>query len=272
MLLLELGLDATARKPHLCCPMIDNPWFYALAIPAVIIAGISKAGFAGGVGLVAVPMMALVISPVQAAGIMLPLLIAMDGMSIVAYRKKFDARNLKLLLPGAVIGIALGTLTFGFVNEDVVRLLIGVVAAGFSVYFLRPQSVKLSPSKGGPTSGILCGAAAGFTSFVSHAGSPPVQLHLMPQQLDKSIYVGTTVMFFGVVNLLKLPPYALLGQLAPGNLMTSLALVPCVPIGIALGLWLHKIIPADVFYRVCYGGVFLVGLKLLWDGVSGLMA
>jgi uncharacterized membrane protein YfcA len=111
----------------------------------------------------------------------------------------------------------------------------------------------------------------GYTSFVAHAGSPPFQVYMLPQKLDKTIYVGTSVMFFFAVNWLKLPAYAWLGQLAPGNLMTSAVLLPLAPVGVLLGLWLHNIIPEKPFYRVIYAMIFVVGLKLLWDGVSGLI-
>jgi len=249
--------------------MIADPVFYALAVPAVLMVGISKGGFAGGIGLIAVPMMALVIPPVQAAGIMLPILIAMDLMSAWAYRTKWDKTNLFILLPGAVIGIAFGTATAHFVSDDAVRLIIGSVAVLFTLhYWFRGGEARAAT---GPNriKGTLWGTVGGYTSFVAHAGSPPFQVYMLPQKLDKTIYVGTSVMFFTVVNWVKLPAYAWLGQLAPGNLMTSAVLLPLAPIGVLLGIWLHNIIPEKPFYRVIYTMIFIVGLKLLWDGASG---
>ena len=130
--------------------------------------------------------------------------------------------------------------------------------------------VSALPARGTWLSGTLCGMGAGFTSFVSHAGTPPFQMHMLPQRLDKTVYVGTSVMFFASLNVMKTLPYALLGQLDVGNLETSAALIPLAPIGMMLGIWLHKIIPEKPFYRVCYAMVLVVGIKLLWDAIADL--
>jgi len=250
--------------------LISDPLFYVVAIPAVIMVGISKGGFAGGIGLIAVPLMALTISPLQAAGIMLPILMVMDAMGVWAYRKKWDARNLFILLPGAVIGIGLGAATARFVSDDMVRSIIGFVAVAFTLHYWFSGGEGRPAQEPSRPRGTLWGLVGGYTSFVAHAGSPPFQVYMLPQKLDKSIYVGTSVMFFAVVNWVKLAPYAWLGQLAPENLMTSAVLLPFAPIGIVLGLWLHNIIPEKPFFRVIYGMIFIVGLKLLWDGLAGL--
>jgi len=233
-----------------------------------LITGISKGGFAGGIGLLAVPMMALIINPVQAAGIMLPILVVMDVFGVVAYRKTFDKRNLKLLLPGAVVGIGIGALTSGIVSAHYVKLVVGIITVAFALYWYTPK--KDTPVKRGWVSGTLCGIGAGFTSFVSHAGTPPFQMHMLPQRLNKTLYVGTSVMFFAALNFIKTVPYALLGQLGPSNLKTSLVLIPLAPVGMMLGIWLHNIIPEKPFYRVCYAMVLIVGVKLLWDAIADL--
>ncbi|HXZ68545.1 MAG TPA: sulfite exporter TauE/SafE family protein [Alphaproteobacteria bacterium] len=248
--------------------MIHNPWFYAVGAFAVLMTGVSKGGFAGGIGLLAVPLMALIINPVQAAGIMLPILVAMDVFGVIAYRKTFDKRNLLMLLPGSVVGVGIGALTSGLVSEHYVKLVVGIITVAFALYWYTPKSDK--PAKRGWLSGTLCGTGAGFTSFVSHAGTPPFQMHMLPQRLDKTIYVGTSVMFFASLNAMKTLPYALLGQLNTGNLKTSAVLIPLAPIGMMLGIWLHNIIPEKPFYRVCYAMVLVVGIKLLWDAIAGL--
>jgi len=248
--------------------MIHNPWFYAVGAFAVLMTGVSKGGFAGGIGLLAVPLMALIINPVQAAGIMLPILVAMDVFGVIAYRKRFDKRNLTLLLPGAIVGVGIGALTSGIVSEHYVKLVVGIITVGFALYWYTPKGDK--PASRGWLSGTLCGAGAGFTSFVSHAGTPPFQMHMLPQRLDKTLYVGTSVMFFAALNMMKTLPYALLGQLNTGNLETSAVLIPLAPVGMMLGIWLHKIIPEKPFYRVCYAMVLVVGIKLLWDAIADL--
>jgi uncharacterized protein len=248
--------------------MITDPWFYALAIPALLATGISKGGFAGGIGLIAVPLMALTISPVQAAGIMLPILIAMDMIGVWAWRKSIDKRNLLYLLPGAALGIGIGALTAGFVEDDHVRLLVGTIAilfVGNHFFGLANEGPAHGPDK---IRGTLWGALGGFTSFVAHAGSPPYQIYMLPQKPDKSIYVGTSVMFFTIINLIKLPAYGILGQLAPGNLMTAMVLLPLAPLGMVLGIKLHHKIPEGPFFKVTYALIFFVGLKLIYDGLT----
>ncbi len=251
--------------------IITNPWFYAAAVPGILLTGISKGGFAGGIVLIAVPLMALTVSPIQAAGIMLPILILMDAIGVWAYRKSWDRRNLFIMLPGAVIGITIGGLTAHLVSEDSVRLIVGGIAVAFTMhYWFRGGETRAATSPN-IAKGAFWGALGGYTSFVAHAGSPPFQIYMLPQKLDKTLLVGTSVMFFAAVNWVKLVPYYMLDQLNPGNLWTSLLLLPLAPIGMVLGLWLHDKVPERPFYRIIYAMIFLVGLKLLWDGLSGLI-
>lgn len=252
--------------------MITDPWFYAAAVPAVLIVGLSKGGFAGGLGILGVPLMALTVSPLQAAGIMLPILCAMDLIGIWAYRRSFDRTNLLILLPGAAFGIFLGWLTADYADEAFVLILVGGIAVAFALDHWIGRRESQSPRPRNRTKGSLWGAVGGFTSFVAHAGGPPFQVYMLPQKLDKRLYVGTSVFFFWLVNLMKLPPYAALGQLKFGNLETALVLLPLAPIGMLLGFRLLHIIPEKPFYRIAYVLVFLVGCKLLWDGVNALAA
>lgn len=246
-----------------------TPWFYALAVLAVILTGISKSGFAGGVGTLTVPLMAMMISPLVAAAIMLPILCLMDVMTIWAYRDRWDRRNLLLLLPGAGVGIVIGALTFDQVDEQAVRLILGVIAIGFALNYFLPRRGPATARRGNPAVGVACGTVAGITSFVAHAGGPPVQFFLLPQRLDKSVFVGTSVVFFFVVNLVKVVPYAWLGQFAAENLTTSLLLAPAAPVGVWLGLKLHRLVSQSLFYRLSYAMMIVAGGKLLWDGLAG---
>jgi uncharacterized membrane protein YfcA len=252
--------------------MIVDPLFYLMAVPAVLLAGISKGGFGGGLGILAVPLMSLAVAPPQAAAVMLPILCVMDLMGVWAYRGKWDRANMVILVPAAVLGIALGALTYRYMDATLVRYLIGFLAVGFTLdYWLRPADASArgpSLSRGG-----FWGAVSGFTSFVAHAGGPPLGVYLLPQRLHRTRFVGTAAVFFIVVNYVKLVPYAWLGQLNLGNLSTSLVLAPLAPLGMGLGLWLHSRVSEVWFYRVCYTLLFGAGIKLLLDaaGESGLL-
>ncbi len=250
--------------------MIETTLFYPLAIVAILIVGISKSGFGGGLGVLAVPLMSLVIAPPQAAAILLPLLIVMDWLTIWHYRRQWDKRNLLILLPAAIVGIILGGLFFRYLSNAHIRILVGALAVMFvGNFFLKKRSIK---SHGADVPrGLLWGSIAGFTSFGVHAGGPPINIYLLPQQLDKSIFVGTTVLFFTIVNLIKVVPYMLLGQFSTGNLLTSLFLAPLAPLGVWLGVKLHSRVNEKLFYNLCYIFLFITGLKLLYDGFSEVL-
>lgn len=246
--------------------MLQDPIFILTAIFAVLITGISKGGL-GGLGLFAVPILSLSISPVQAAGIMLPILIVMDWISVWAYRKHWNKRLLVLLLPGALLGIAVGGLLADRVSEDFVRGCVGVIAVLFPIYAVAGARLRTGEDwlKDNRPMAWLSGSVAGFTSFVAHAGGPPFKAYVLPQNLEKRIYAGTAVMFFFVVNAVKLVPYAMLGQFDKTNLTTSAALIPLAPIGVLIGVWLVKRINQIIFYRIMYSLIFITGVKLLWD-------
>jgi|TARA_R110002049_G_scaffold29305_13_gene99614 uncharacterized membrane protein YfcA len=233
----------------------------------VVITGISKGGF-GGLALLAVPLMALTISPLQSAGIILPILIVMDWVSVWAYRKHWDRNILFLMLPGAIVGIATGTFLAGYLNDQIVLVCVGAIALIFPLYAVFKPKGRKDVIAGNRPLGFIAGTVAGFTSFVAHAGGPPFQAYALPQNLEKRVYAGTAVMFFFVVNFVKILPYAMLGQLDQANLTISLILIPLAPIGVLIGVALVKRIDHQTFYRIMYGLIFAVGLKLIWDGLT----
>lgn len=245
--------------------MITDPLFYALAVPAVIFVGLAKGGFVGALAMLGVPLMALVISPVQAAGIMLPILIAMDVFALWAYRGVYHLPNLKILLPSAILGIAVGWATAAFVSAAHVKIIVGIVALMFTLDYWIGWRGERQP---GPSvaKGGFWGTIAGFTSFVSHAGGAPLQMYLLPQRLEPRVFVGTGVVFFAVVNWIKVIPYAALGQLDTANLTTSLVLAPLAPLSIFTGAYLVKVLRPETFYRLAYLMIFVIALKLIWDG------
>ena len=252
--------------------MITDPIFYLAAIPAVLIYGIANGGFGGGVGVVAVPLMALGVSPVQAAAILLPILCVMDLLALWVFRGRWRWPELKLLIPSSLAGIAVGTLLFGYMSADTIRLILGTIAVTFTLHWLWLQSQR-SPAPErlfGPGVGIVAGASAGFTSFVAHAGAPPLSIYLLRRGMDRTTFVATAAVFFAVANFVKLVPYAWLGQLDASNLSTSLVLSPLAPVGIAAGKWLHDRVSDRFFFGFAYVTLLLVGGKLMWDGLTNL--
>ncbi|EWY36441.1 membrane protein [Skermanella stibiiresistens SB22] len=250
--------------------MIVDATFFALAVPAVLLSGISKGGLSG-LGALAVPMLTLVIPPGEAAGLMLPILCLMDLFGLWAYRGTWSREQMKVLLLGALIGIGVGVLAFGHLNDNAVRAMIGVIAILFSInQWLKPLLQRKLAEAPPPSAakGLFWSGVSGFTSFLAHAGGPPILIYLLPQRMEKMLLAGTTVVFFGVVNFVKLIPYFWLGQLSGGNLTTSLMLAPLAPIGIWMGVWLTKRVSEALFYRVSFSLLFLAGLKLLYDGLA----
>lgn len=249
--------------------MITDPLFYVLAVCAVILIGLSKGGFGGALALLGVPLVALAIPPVQAAAIFLPILVAMDLAGLWAWRGIYHKRTLVIMLPAAVIGIAAGWTTAAYVNDNHIRLIVGSISLLFSLQWWLGGAGSRAAKADNRWKGRFWGAIAGFTSFVSHAGGPPFQMYVLPLKLDKSLYAGTGVIFFAVVNAVKLVPYFALGQFSPANLMTSAMLIPLAPLATFAGAWLVKRVDQTLFYRITYAALIPVGIKLIWDGIAG---
>lgn len=251
--------------------MITDPAFYLIAVPAFIITGISKGGFGAGLGTLAVPMLALVLPVPKAAAIMLPLLIAMDLVGLWAYRGTWDRANMRIVIPGAMVGTFLGYLSFRFLDEHWIRLLVGAVAVGYVLnVWLRPSVAGQAAPRSWPK-GLFWSAMSGLVSFVANAGGPPLSVYLLPQRLEKSVFVGTTVLYFALVNYSKVIPFWWLGQFSTENLMTSLVLLPLAPIGMWLGIWLHGRVNETQFYFWAHLLLAVAGAKLVWDGIVGLI-
>jgi len=249
--------------------IITDPLFYLVAIPALIALGLSKGGFAG-IGVIATPLTALYLPPLEAAALILPVLIVQDVISLWWYRRDFDPWNLKVMLPGAIVGMALGWGFAAYVNDDVLRVSIGLIGICFVIYSVLTP-IPAEGRRKTALSGLFWGSVSGFTSFLSQAGGPPYQVHVLPQRLPKMTLVGTTVIFFAIVNALKIGPYFALGQFSTVNFATSMVLLPIAVASNALGIWLVRITPVELFYRIAYSIVFCVSVMLLWQGVTGLL-
>lgn len=250
--------------------MITDPLFYAAALPAVALYGLSKGGFAG-VGILSTPLLALVIPPVQAAAIMLPVLMVQDVVTVSSYRKTWDARTLVHLAPGALAGILAGWALASLVTDAAVRIICGVIAIGFCLdVWLRPRAENAAPRPQDWRSGSLLGALSGYTSFVIHVGGPPFNMYALSRGLSRDVFVGTSAMFFAAVNVVKVVPFFTLGQFSAENLTTAAALFPVAILSNFAGIWLVRRVPAALFFKLIVALTFLVGVVLLWSGVRGL--
>ncbi|MGP9801556.1 sulfite exporter TauE/SafE family protein [Rheinheimera sp. NSM] len=246
-------------------PDIDTITLLIIAV-AVVLTGISKSGFAGAIGGITVPLMSQVLSPAQAAALLLPILIIADVLSLRQWWGQHSMHHLKLLLPAALLGIVLGYISFGWLDEAGLRLLLGIITLLFALNMLLKlvnQSRLTSP-----WAGRVLGALSGFTSFVAHAGGPPLNMYLLPQHLAKSQYLATAVVFFAVVNLLKLPPYLLLGQLNTTLFGYALLSLPLVWLGVKLGIVLQHKFSEKAFYHLISISMLLLGLRLIYQALS----
>lgn len=248
--------------------MNDAVLLLAVAVPAVMLTGLAKGGFAG-VGGLALPIMALAMSPVRAAAILLPILIVQDVVGVWAFRRNWDGYVLGWTLPGAAIGIVLGYVFAARVSADAVLGLVGVISLLFGGYRLwRECGHVVAASANAPGwVGALCGVASGFTSQVAHAGQPPFQIWVLPRRLPRDVLVGTTAIFFAIINWAKVPAYWALGQFSHDNLVMAGLLMP-VAIGSTLaGVWVVRRIAPERFYTAIYVLMMLVGIKLIWDAL-----
>ncbi|ESR23132.1 sulfite exporter TauE/SafE family protein [Lutibaculum baratangense] len=250
--------------------MISNLDFYLVALPAIVLYGLGKGGFGGPLSQLAVPIMALVMSPLTAAAILLPVLVLMDAVALYSYWGTFDRRTLLIMLPGAVAGVALGWITASWITPDQVRLLLGLVGLAFTAnYVFGGRKRPAQPQR--PWLGRFWGMVSGFTSFVSHAGGPPFHMYATPLRLEPRLLAGTAAIFFFVVNVLKLLPYLELGQYTQETLTASLVLLPLAPLATRAGVYLVRIVDPRTFYRIAYAGIFLASVKLTWDGVLAFL-
>ena len=249
--------------------IITDPVFYFIALPAVLALGLSKGGFAG-IGILATPLLALHLPPLEAAALLLPILISQDVISVWVYRRDWSAWNLKVLIPGALIGMSVAWFFAAQVSDTVIRLAVGSIGVAFVLHnFLKRGPVE--PQKKTAASGVFWGSVSGFTSFLVQGGAPPFQVHVLPQMLPKMTLVGTSAIFFAIVNFLKIVPFFALGQFSAKNLATSLVLLPLAFATNFLGIWLVRVTPQELFYRIAYILVLCVSLLLLWQGLKSLL-
>lgn len=243
--------------------------FYAFAVPAVILVGLAKGGLSG-VGALGMPLFALAVPPLEAAAILLPILIVQDVVSVWAFRHTWDGWIIKVMAPGMLLGIGLGYIFAASVSADAVLAVVALISmlfAGHRLWVERgAREVAASTSPGWV--GSLFGVATGFTSQIAHAGGPPYQMWVMPRRLDRDVFIGTGAILFAGMNWVKVPAYAALGQFTRPHLLATAALLPIAIVSTFAGVWLVRRITGEIFYRIAYWLMLVIGAKLLWDALG----
>ncbi|WP_104403525.1 sulfite exporter TauE/SafE family protein [Vibrio penaeicida] len=245
--------------------MIVDPFFYLVAVPAILIYGIGKGGFGGAIGSISVPMMSLTISPIQAAAILLPILIVMDIFAVKHHYRTANYSVIRSMLAWAIIGIVVAGLLLDLLSIHLIKALIGGISVLFCClyWFGISDHAFFKHSKWRIIWSCLCG----FSSTAIHSGGGPATIYLLPLKLDKVVLVSTMAVLFAILNGLKLVPYGMLGSFSKENLMTAFVLAPLSPIGVYTGVWLLNRVSEKFIYQVCYVCLFVFGTKLLLEGI-----
>lgn len=244
--------------------------FWIAAGAAAFLMGLSKGGVPM-IALLSVPLLSLYMDPALAAGLLLPIYIVADAYAVYLFRKAFSRRNLMILLPGALVGILVGYSAVSLVPGDAVKLLLVGIGLSYLFTALRQRIAKTEvPARPADVPrGIVWGTLAGLTSYISHAGGPPFQAYVLPQKLDKMVYLGTTTIFFSVVNLVKVPPFVLAGQITWDSLGQAVWLAPLALLGAWSGATVSRLMPEKLFFLLVEVALAVVSLKLLYEVVVG---
>jgi len=242
-----------------------NLLFFLCVVPAIIIFGIAKSGLGGSIALIAVPLMTVVMPLNQALAIILPILILSDFTAVYKFRKEFDLGTLKLLIPFAAIGIFIGSVTFSYFSENMLKFIVGLMGFFFSAHYFLFKKNKLSPAKKSFLKGGICSIVAGFTSFCVHAGGTPTSIYLLPLRIKKEIYIGTRVIFFTFVNLIKLPFYINLSMITLDSFKQSMMLFPLSVVGILTGYQILKYVEENLFYNIIYALILITSSRLVYS-------
>lgn len=249
---------------------MEGTFFWVLAVLAAATVGAGKGGLPI-VGMLAVPILSLAISPVVAAGMLLPVYVISDVFGLYAYRREFDRRVLVIACIGMTVGVGVGWATASLVSEAAVTLLVGVVGLSFAMNLLVRRRVVVEPQRAEWSKGLFWTSIAGFTSFVSHSGAPPYQVFTLPLGMRKAVFAGTSTIAFAYVNALKLIPYYFLGQLSAENLWHAAMLMPVAAVSVFAGVWIVRRLPEKLFFQLVTWALLLISVKLLWDGIAGLI-
>ena len=242
-----------------------NLLFFLCVVPAIILYGIAKSGLGGSMTLISIPLMTVVMPLGQALAIVLPILILSDLVAVYKFKKNFDAETLKLLVPGAAIGIFVGSITFMYFSESLLKFIIGLMGFLCAGHYFLFKTKIIIPLKKSLLKGGVCSVISGFTSFCVHAGGTPLSVYLLPLRMKKEVYVGTRIIFFTCVNLIKFPFYVNLSIVTLNSIIQSLLLFPLALLGIFVGYQILKIIKEDLFYNIIYVLILFSSAKLVLD-------
>lgn len=244
--------------------------FWIVAGLAAFLMGLSKGGVPM-ISMLAVPLMSLFMDPAHAAGLLLPIYIVADSYAVYLFRRAFSRRNLKILLPGAVVGILVGFLTVSSIPGDAVKLLVAGIGISYLANALRGRLSKRPVPKrpADVPRGLFWGALAGLTSYLSHAGGPPFQAYVLPQKLDKMVYLGTVTIFFAIMNLLKLPAFIMAGQITWASFQQAIWLAPAALAGAWSGAAISRVLPEWFFFLLIELALAVVSAKLAYEVLLG---
>lgn len=249
-----------------------DPWSLTIATLSVALVGFAKGGLGGAMAIMGMATLSMAVPPVQAAAILLPILLLMDAVSLWSWWREWDTRLIRIMLPGAVVGIAIGWATAAMVSDGAIRLIVGAIALLFVLRWATAGKVARAEARPhNPRTAALWSTISGYTSFVAHAGGPPYQIYAVPLRLPPGIYTGTSVAVFSIINAIKVIPYLALGLFSTDNLITSAALMPVAVVATLAGVAVVKRLSAEVFYPIMYAMLALISLKLIWDGARAVL-
>lgn len=246
-------------------------WWYITAMTlGVMLLGIAKSGFGGGIGIITVPLIANALPADRTIGVMLPILIFADLFAVAAHRKHVDRPTLRWLLIGAAIGIAIGTAVIWLIKtggtlDFALNLIVGSVCIVFvMLQCFRMLGGHVPHVPGGPLPGTIAGTAAGSVSMIAHSAGPVISIYLLERKLPKILFVGTSVIFFFIVNLAKVPSYVGLGLINRQTLVESAIWLPVVPVGAWIGIKMLRRIPEKPFTFIIYAAAALAGGRMIY--------
>lgn len=244
--------------------------FWIVAVIASLLVGMGKGGLPM-IAMMAVPVLSLVIHPIEAAGLLLPVYVVSDQFGLFAYRREFDKRVLMIVVPGMLFGIGVAWATASFVPETVITGLVGLIGVTFALNSLIRRNVEVAEKQAEVASGLFWGTLTGIASFIVHSGSPPFQVYTLPLKMPKAVFAGTATIAFAIANAVKLVPYYFMGELDLSNLKIAAILMIPASLAVFAGVWLVKVLPEIIFYRVITWALLAVSSKLLWDALSSIV-